>query len=66
MEALTALRSEQREVVLLAYYGGLTHSEIARRLGQPLGTVKTRMRMGLKKLRDVMGPQTREWTDHGL
>ena len=66
METLTALRSEQREVVLLAYYGGLTHSEIARRLGQPLGTVKTRMRLGLKKLRDVMGPQAREWTDHGL
>ena len=66
MEALTSLRSEQREVVLLAYYGGLTHSEIAHRLEQPLGTVKTRMRLALKKLRDVMGPQAHEWADHGL
>jgi len=65
-KALSALRSEQREIVVLAYYGGLTHSEIANKLGQPLGTVKTRMRLGLKKLREVLGPQAREWTEHGL
>lgn len=65
-EALSALRVEQREIVMLAYYGGLTHSEIANKLGQPLGTVKTRMRLGLKKLREVLGPQAREWTEHGL
>lgn len=63
-EALFVLRPEQREIVLLAYYGGLTHSEIANRLQQPLGTVKTRMRLALKKLRVVMGPQAREWVDN--
>ena len=59
-EALKTLRPEQRAVVELAYFGGLTHTEIAARLEQPLGTVKTRMRLALKKLRetvsrDVMG-----------
>lgn len=58
--ALEALRPEQREIVVLAYYGGLTHTEIAQKLGQPLGTVKTRMRLALKKLREVLGPQTLE------
>ena len=65
-EALTVLRPEQREVVVLAYYGGLTHSEIAERLEQPLGTVKTRMRLALKKLRNTMSPRTQEWVQHGL
>ena len=60
-EALSNLRPEQRDVVILAYYGGLTHSEIAKKLDQPLGTVKTRMRLALKKLRDVMGPLAKEW-----
>ena len=65
-KALHTLRPEQREVVMLAYFGGLTHSEIANHLGQPLGTVKTRMRLALKKLREVLGPQIRERADHGL
>ncbi len=56
--ALTTLRPEQREVVVLAYFGGLTHSEISTRLGQPLGTVKTRMRLAVRKLRDVLSPST--------
>ena len=64
-KALHALRPEQRQVVVLAYFSGLTHSEIASHLGQPLGTVKTRMRLGLKKLREVLGPRT-QWADHGL
>ena len=55
-DALVVLGPEQREVVVLAYYGGLTHSEIAARLDQPLGTVKTRMRLALKKLRESMTP----------
>ena len=65
-DALVTLRPEQREVVVLAYFSGLTHSEIAEHLGQPLGTVKTRMRLALRKLRETVGPQVREWADHGL
>jgi RNA polymerase sigma-70 factor (ECF subfamily) len=65
-KALTSLRPEQREVVVLAYFGGFTHTEIARHLEQPLGTVKTRMRLAMKKLREVLGPQVRESADHGL
>ncbi len=64
-EALQVLRPEQRDVVVLAYFGGFTHSEIAEKLDQPLGTVKTRMRLALKKLRETMGPQAREWVDGG-
>ena len=65
-EAMVTLRPEQREIVMLAYFGGLTHSEIANRLGQPLGTVKTRMRLALKKLREVLGPQYKERAEYGL
>ena len=65
-DALHTLRPEQREVVFLAYFRGLTHSEISKHLGQPLGTVKTRMRLGLRKLREVLGPQIQESADHGL
>ena len=64
--ALSTLRPEQREVVVLAYFGGLTHTEIATRLQQPLGTVKTRMRLALRRLRQVLGPEVRESADHGL
>ncbi|WP_223632266.1 sigma-70 family RNA polymerase sigma factor [Corallococcus sp. EGB] len=48
--ALARLPPEQREVVLLAYFDGLSQSEIARKTGQPLGTVKTRARLALEKL----------------
>ena len=65
-EALSKLKPEQRKVVVLAYFGGLTHTEIANHLGQPLGTVKTRMRLAMKKLRQVIGPQVRERADHGM
>ncbi len=54
--ALEKLSAEQREVIELAYYSGLSHSEIALRLGQPLGTVKTRTRLGMMKLRDMLRP----------
>ena len=64
--ALTTLRPEQREVVVLAYFGGMTHTEISKELDQPLGTVKTRMRLAMKKLRDVLGPQIQESAEHGV
>lgn len=50
-EALATLPPEQREAIELAYFGGLTHQEIAQRTGAPLGTIKGRMRLGLHKLR---------------
>lgn len=54
--ALGSLSPEQREVIELAYYGGLSHSEIAIKLNQPLGTVKTRTRLGMMKLREALAP----------
>ena len=56
--ALEQLPEEQRQTLLLAYFGGLTQQEIAAKLGNPLGTVKTRMRLGLQKLRAVLQGQT--------
>lgn len=52
--ALDALRPEQRQVLELAYFNGLSHSEIAERLQQPLGTVKTRIAQAVKRLRDEL------------
>lgn len=53
--AMSRLTPLQREAVVLAYYGGYTHSEMADILGIPLGTVKTRLRDGMIRLRDEMG-----------
>ncbi|MGI8856697.1 MAG: sigma-70 family RNA polymerase sigma factor [Thermomicrobiales bacterium] len=53
-EALATLSSDQRQVVELAYFGGLSHSEIARSAALPLGTVKGRVRLGLERLRATM------------
>ncbi|MFG3343601.1 ECF RNA polymerase sigma factor SigK [Streptomyces sp. NPDC048018] len=52
---LDGLTEPQRQSVTLAYYAGLTYREVAERLCQPLGTVKSRMREGLIRLRDCMG-----------
>lgn len=54
--ALQTLPAEQRELVELAYFSGLSHSELAARLGQPLGTVKTRIRAAMMKLRKSLEP----------
>jgi RNA polymerase sigma-70 factor (ECF subfamily) len=54
--AFTALPAEQREVLELAYFAGLSHHEIATQLGLALGTVKTRIRLGMTKLRESLQP----------
>lgn len=51
MEALSGLPEAQREVIVLAYYGGFSQAEMAKKLQQPLGTVKTRVRLAMQKLR---------------
>lgn len=53
--AVSALPAEQREVLLLAYYGGYTQAEIASMTGQPLGTVKSRTVAAMRKLQDALG-----------
>src|SRR5215213_7936358 len=54
-DAIGTLPSEQSQVIELAYFGGFTHTEISELLDTPVGTVKGRMRLGLKKMRDQLG-----------
>jgi len=55
--ALAGLTSDQREVLVLAYFGGLTQTQIAERLGVPLGTVKARSHRGLRALATALVPE---------
>jgi len=59
--AVGGLPQAQQQAIELAYYEGLSHAEIAARLNQPLGTVKTRIKLGMSKLRESL----RQWGNHG-
>ncbi len=54
MRALATIPESQKEVIMLAYFGGFSQSEMAQRLDQPLGTIKTRVRLAMQKLRTVL------------
>ncbi|MEX1044937.1 MAG: sigma-70 family RNA polymerase sigma factor [Chthoniobacterales bacterium] len=56
-DAVSQLSGQQRKVIELAFFRGLTQSEIAEKLGEPLGTVKARARRGLMKLKEILGHQ---------
>lgn len=53
-EAISQLPHDQRETLIMAYFRGYTQSQIAEALGQPLGTIKTRIRLGMQKLRKLL------------
>lgn len=54
IEAMRSLPPEQRQAIELAYFGGMTQAEIATKLNQPLGTIKTRVRLGMQKMRAAL------------
>jgi RNA polymerase sigma-70 factor (ECF subfamily) len=58
--ALARIPGEQADAIRLAFYGGLTHEQVAQRLQAPLGTVKTRIRLGLQRLRSLLRDEIQE------
>jgi RNA polymerase sigma-70 factor (ECF subfamily) len=56
MKALVELPAAQRQALELSYYEGLSHSEIADRLKEPVGTIKTRIKLGMSKLKSALQP----------
>jgi len=56
LAAVSSLPPEQKQAIELGFFQGLSHSEIAERLEQPLGTIKTRIRLGMTKLKDLLKP----------
>jgi len=60
LNAVTRLPAPQRQAIVMAYWGGLTADQIAARVGLPLGTVKSRIRLGLSKLRERCGTELAE------
>jgi RNA polymerase sigma-70 factor, ECF subfamily len=57
LAAMNSLRVDQRQAIELAFFQGLTHAEIAEQLGAPLGTIKSRIRVGLRRLKETMPPR---------
>jgi len=60
-KALSTLSEEQRHAIELAFFNGLSQNEIALKLNEPLGTIKTRIRNGMLKLRELLQPHQGEW-----
>jgi RNA polymerase sigma-70 factor (ECF subfamily) len=54
--AMASLKEDQRQAIELAFFDGLTHTEVAEKLGAPLGTIKTRIRVGLRRMKQAMPP----------
>ena len=59
-EAVRLIPDDQRRTVEMAYFTGMTHVEIAEQTGVPLGTVKSRLRIGLEKMREYLRPRVME------
>lgn len=66
LTAISALPNEQRQALALAFFQGLSHREIAEQLGEPLGTVKTRIRLAMQKLREALEKNVTVYSDREI